>query len=169
MATGNRVPGCGVGDFGQAILQRMAESGGAHRQHAWWRPERLELEALTEKVKRLVALGGPELGIGAFGEDSLDRDAGMELEVLAHLARPVRKIPAALERHGRRHAACGEHDHLRANLETMALVSRERRHHLPHDRAGTLSLAHHLLYLHAGQHPRAGAQGRRYIGDVHTL
>src|SRR5215469_4464505 len=103
----------------------MTESRRAHRQHARWRPQRLELEALTKKVKRLIALGRPELGIGAFGEDSLDRDPGVELQVLADLAGPVRKIPTALEQHRRRHAACGKHDHLRANFETMAGASRE--------------------------------------------
>src|SRR5271157_1843010 len=147
----------------------MAEPRRAYGQHAGRRPERLELKALTQEVTRLVALGRAELRIGAFGEDSLNRHAGMKLEILADLSRRVRKFPAALEKNGRRHAAGRKHDHLRANLEAVAGSPRERSHHLPHDCVGLATLRDHLLYLHARQHTRTGTERRRHVGDVHAL
>src|SRR5271169_6042994 len=132
----------------------MTKSRRAHCQHARRRPERLELESLTQEVKRLVALS---------------RAAGMKLEILAHLARRVREIRAALEENRRRHAAGREHDHLRANLEAVASSPREGSHHLPYDGPGLSPLRDHRLYLNTRPHTRAGAERRGHVGDVHAL
>jgi hypothetical protein len=71
----------------EALLEREPGAGHAHREHGRRRPQRLELEAVSQEVERVVALRGPELRVHELREDADHGDAGMQVKIGTHLAR----------------------------------------------------------------------------------
>jgi hypothetical protein len=151
------------------MLERSARARQAHGEQRRRRPQRLELEAVAEKMARLVALRRPKLRVHGVGKYAHHRDARMKLQVLPDLPGAIREISALLEDHRCRHAARRENHGPGVHAKVVARPAREGRHDATGDAEHAPTLGEHLLHAQRGQDARATPEGGGDVADVHGL